>query len=185
MLTGKQHTQNQHICKPKIFAETAKMTVSAYIGLGSNMQNPVHQLTTALAELDRLPTTICVKAASFYLSPPMGPIEQPEYLNTVALLHTSLEVEELFSGLLALEARHGRNRNGIRWGPRPLDLDILLFANRQINTQRLAIPHPGLSLRAFVLYPLFEIDPDLSIPGLGPLRTLIARCPLAGLEKMQ
>lgn len=130
-----------------------------------------------------MPYSVRRAYSSLYKSPPMGPPDQPEYINAVAQLDTELSPEALLEALLALEKRHGRER-GEKWGPRSLDLDILLYGNEQIDNERLTIPHPGLPERAFVLYPLQEIDKDLTIPGQGPLRDLLARCPRGGLERL-
>lgn len=162
--------------------------VAAFVGLGSNLQQPRRQVSAALDELAGLPDTHLTAASGLYRSPPLtGPgvaADQPPYINAVAQLETRLAVEVLLDALQAIEAAHGRVRTGERWGPRTLDLDILLYAGRRIDTPRLQVPHPGLTERNFVLYPLAEIAPDLDIPGQGPLRALLARCPMQGLERL-
>jgi len=112
------------------------------------------------------------------------PADQPAYINAVARLETQLSVTALLDALQAIEAQHGRVRSGERWGPRTLDLDILLYGDAQIDTPRLRVPHPGLAERNFVLQPLAEIAPMLEIPGLGALRDLVMRCVVAGLERL-
>lgn len=161
------------------------MTVTAYIGLGSNLGDPPSRIRGALADLAGLPQTRLLQTSSLYRSLPLGPPDQPDYVNAVAALDTALAPEALLDALQALEAQHGRARDGQRWGPRTLDLDLLLYGDRQLTTPRLTMPHPGLPQRAFVLYPLAEIAPDLQVPGLGSVQALLAHCPRAGLELME
>jgi 2-amino-4-hydroxy-6-hydroxymethyldihydropteridine diphosphokinase len=159
--------------------------VSAFIGLGSNLDDPRRQVGRALEELAGLPETTLAAQSGLYRSAPMGPADQPAYINAVARLETRLAPEALLDALQAIEARHGRVRAGDRWGPRTLDLDILLYGDARIDSPRLRVPHPGLAARNFVLQPLAELAPDLDIPGLGPLRDLLARCPAAALERLR
>ncbi|MES9852528.1 MAG: 2-amino-4-hydroxy-6-hydroxymethyldihydropteridine diphosphokinase [Candidatus Thiodiazotropha sp. L084R] len=143
--------------------------VVAYVGLGSNLDNPKRQVETALAELAKLNDTYLERHSSLYRSKPVGPQDQPDFINAVARLSTTLEPEALLDALQALEQSHHRIR-GERWGPRSLDLDLLLYGNQVINTPRLKVPHPEIAKRSFVLLPLKEISPtDLSIPGVGAL----------------
>ncbi|WJW74903.1 2-amino-4-hydroxy-6-hydroxymethyldihydropteridine diphosphokinase [Thiohalobacter sp. IOR34] len=158
--------------------------VRAYLGLGSNLEQPHRQLRQALVALATLPESRLVRCSAFYRSPPMGPAGQPDYLNAVAALETRLPAEELLDRLQAIEAAQGRVRGGLRWGPRTLDLDLLLYGQERIDSPRLQVPHPGLAERAFVLYPLAEIAPDLQLPGLGPLAELLRACPRDGLERL-
>ncbi len=158
--------------------------VTVFVGLGSNLDNPRNQVMTALTELAALERTRMIAASSQYRSVPMGPADQPDYINAVAMLETRLEAEALLDGLQAIETGHRRVRGSERWGPRTLDLDLLLYGDERIDTPRLRVPHAGLAERNFVLYPLADIAPDLDIPGLGPLRELIARCPQSGLERL-
>lgn len=111
----------------------------------------------------------------------MGPQDQPDYINAVMAIETQLPPLELLDGLQAIEAAHGRVRQGERWGPRTLDLDLLVYGDREIQSERLTVPHPGISLRRFVLLPLHDIEPHLEIPGLGSLESLLAACPSDGL----
>ncbi len=149
----------------------------AYIGLGSNLQAPRRQLERALEALAALPRSQVLKASRFYRSPPLGPADQPDYLNAVALLETELAPLALLDRLQALENAQGRVRTR-RWGPRTLDLDLLLYDRRRIDHPRLQVPHPGIAERDFVLKPLAEIAPGLEVPGLGRVAALLAQCPL-------
>ncbi len=158
--------------------------VRAYIGLGSNLDDPLRQVRSALAELAALPESALVARSSLYRSAPMGPPEQPDYVNAVAVLDTRLEPLPLLEALQSLEAAHGRVRGPQRWGPRSLDLDLLLYGTQRLHDPRLSVPHPGLPERNFVLYPLSEVAPDLQVPGYGPLRDLLARCSAAGLRRL-
>ncbi|HEX7028325.1 MAG TPA: 2-amino-4-hydroxy-6-hydroxymethyldihydropteridine diphosphokinase [Gammaproteobacteria bacterium] len=157
----------------------------AFIGLGSNLQDPVQQLRRALTEMDALPDTRLLKVSSFYRSPPMegSAPGQPDYINAVAWLETALNPSKLLQALLQIEQRHGRTRSQ-HWGARTLDLDLLLYAQTRINEPELVVPHPGLHKRAFVLYPLYEIAPVIEIPGLGALQDLLAGCGAGQLEKL-
>ena len=158
---------------------------AAFIGLGSNLEDPVRQLRQALPEVAALPQTYLVKVSSFYRSSPMeGSVPgQPDYINAVALLKTTLGAHELLRALMQIEQRHGRIRLK-RWGPRTLDLDLLLYGQARIDEADLVVPHPGLHKRAFVLYPLYEIAPAIEIPGLGALQPLLAACDAGQLEKL-
>ena len=135
------------------------MTV-AYVGVGSNLEDPRTQVMTALDELDRLPDTRLVKKSSLYRSAPLGHAEQPDFVNAVAQIETRLPADRLLAELQALEARHGRARSFAN-APRTLDLDLLLFGNARIDTAVLQVPHPRMHERAFVLKPLLEISPQL------------------------
>ena len=150
--------------------------VLAYIGMGSNLQQPLDQLYRALAELNGFPRTSLQASSSFYTSSPMGPADQPDYINAVAALHTELAALDLLDQLQRIELAHGRQR-GLRWGPRTLDLDLLLYGDQVIQNERLSVPHPGIARRAFVLLPLAELAPELEVPGLGTVSDM-----LAGLE---
>ncbi len=138
---------------------------TAYIGIGSNLNEPIQQVELALIELQNLVDTSLVKRSTLYRSFPLGSANQPDYINAVAVLNTDLSTIELLNQLQAIENKQGRVRSGEKWGPRTLDLDILLYDNQQIETERLSIPHPGIYERAFVLYPLYECVPDLILPN--------------------
>ncbi len=150
--------------------------IRAYIGLGSNLNDPVQQVQAALAALSDLPETRCVRHSSLYRSAPLGQSDQPDYINAVAMLDTRLSARQLLTELQAMEHIHGRVRGAERWGPRPLDLDMLLYGDLQLESEELTVPHPRLAERSFVLYPLCEIAPDLEIPGLGGVQQLMAAC---------
>lgn len=156
----------------------------AYVGLGSNLDAPAEQVQTALTDLQSLPATQLLKKSSLYASPAMGPQDQPDYINAVALLDTALSAHDLLTALQAIEQQHGRQRKR-HWGERTLDLDILLYGQQMIEDERLSVPHPGLSQRAFVVYPLLEIAGDITIPGLGSLQAIAARCPRGTLQPVE
>ncbi|MFT4763945.1 MAG: 2-amino-4-hydroxy-6-hydroxymethyldihydropteridine diphosphokinase [Oleispira sp.] len=134
-----------------------------YIGLGANLDQPQQQLEQALIELARLPSTTLVSHSSLYHSKPVGPQDQPDYVNAVALLETQLAPLELLDVLQQLEQDHGRIRKR-HWGERTLDLDIILIDNKIIESERLTVPHPFAQQRSFVLIPLSEINPNLTFP---------------------
>ncbi len=160
------------------------MAALVYVALGSNLDGPAGQVRRAIAELGRAPSIHLRRVSRLYRSPPLGPAGQPDYINAVAEAETGLSPQALLAALQAMELAQGRVRTGGRWGPRPLDLDILLYADRRIHTPDLRIPHPRMAERAFVLYPLYEIAPGLEIPGCGPLRRLLHDCPPKGLEPL-
>jgi len=145
---------------------------TAYIGLGSNLENPAQQLRKALKELDRLPDTRLIKASSLYSSKPVGPQDQPDFVNAVAQLETNLEPLALLDQLQALEQAHRRVRER-HWGPRTLDLDLLLFNEQVISHPRLTVPHAHMHERGFVLLPLAEISPKLTLPGKGSITDIL------------
>ncbi len=159
--------------------------VSAYVGLGSNLQSPVEQISTALIELNDLPLSRVVRASSLYRSAPMvaeGDVAiQSDYINAVALIETTLTPQVLLQQLQQLEQQHQRRRER-RWGPRSLDLDLLLYGDEIIGSRDLVVPHPGLCERNFVLLPLFEIAPDLILPDNRVLVDLMALCSHVGIE---
>jgi 2-amino-4-hydroxy-6-hydroxymethyldihydropteridine diphosphokinase len=149
--------------------------VPAYVGLGSNLDDPERQVQDALRALPGLPGTRLMAMSRSLRNPALGPQPQPEFVNAVAGLLTRLPPVDLLDALLAIERRQGRDRrSGIRWGPRRIDLDLLVYGEVTMDTDRLTIPHPGIASRNFVLFPLLEIAPGLRIPGLGPVRRLAA-----------
>ncbi|BBP85519.1 2-amino-4-hydroxy-6-hydroxymethyldihydropteridine pyrophosphokinase [Pseudomonas sp. Pc102] len=154
-----------------------------YIGLGSNLAEPAAQLASALQAMAALPRTRLAAVSSLYASDPLGPPGQPRYANAVAALDSELAPLELLDGLQAIELAQGRVRKDERWGPRTLDLDILLFGEHAIDLPRLQVPHYHMHARAFVLYPLAEIAGDhLRLPDGRALRALLDACPFEGLE---
>ncbi len=155
----------------------------AYIGLGSNLAQPLAQVQTALNELATIPLTQLRAQSALYRSRAIGPGEQPDYINAVALLETQLEPLALLDALQAIEQTHQRVRIE-HWGPRTLDLDVLLIDSQVIVSERLTVPHPYLTQRNFVLYPLADITPSLQLPCGTALTQLLAECPLDGLERL-
>lgn len=154
-----------------------------YIGMGSNLAAPTHQLRSAADALAQLPETEWVGVSSFYQSDSLLP-GQPRYTNAVAALDSRLPPLALLDALQAIENSQGRKRNE-RWGPRTLDLDILLFGDRLIDEPRLKVPHYHMHARAFVLYPLAELAPEnLQLADGRTLRELLAACPFVGLERL-
>jgi len=155
-----------------------------YLGLGSNLAEPLAQLGAALQAIGELPQSQLVAVSSFYSSDPLGPPDQPRYLNAVAALDTSLAPLALLDALQAIEQEQGRQRKAERWGPRTLDLDILAFGDRLIDEPRLRVPHYHMHARPFVLYPLAEIAPGLRLADGRTLDELLAACPFSGLERL-
>jgi len=137
----------------------------AYIGLGSNLSEPIEQVKNAIKAIRKITQSSILSVSSLYLSKPMGPQDQDNYINAVLSLETSLSPIELLDALQAIENEFGRVRKENRWGARILDLDILLFGNQVINSERLVIPHYGMTEREFVLIPLAEISPLLQLPN--------------------
>ena len=172
---------------PHLPLKTENTTV--YIGLGSNLNNPLAQVQRALQALANLPETRLLKHSAVYRSVPLTlpdeePSSQPDYFNAVAVLETRLPPLALLAELQRLEIQQGRIRNGKRWAPRPLDLDILLYGQNQSADPKLSLPHPGLAERPFVLYPLYECAADLILPDGRPLRQLLWwHCPPAGIQR--
>ena len=144
----------------------------AYVGLGSNLQMPARQLDEAFDLLAEIPGTRVILRSSLYRSAAFGGIEQPDFVNAVAALLTTLGPPDFLAALLEIEKRQGRDRDGERWGPRVLDLDLLVYDGQVIDRPGLTVPHPGIAERNFVLLPLGEIAPDLVIPGLGRVANL-------------
>jgi 2-amino-4-hydroxy-6-hydroxymethyldihydropteridine diphosphokinase len=155
--------------------------MSSYIGIGSNQKEPIKQAQQAIETLKLLPKSELIKCSSFYCSVPMGPQDQPDYINAVAKIETQLSAIELLNALQAIELSQGRVRKNNRWGPRTLDLDIILYDNQQINSERLVVPHYGMHEREFVLYPLLEISPNLTLPNGTHLSHFIEICDKNGL----
>lgn len=157
--------------------------VRAYVGLGSNLDDPERQLRRALEALAQLPQTRLAGCSRFYRSAPLGPQDQPDYINAVAALETTLEAEALLDALQAIESAQGRVRLR-RWGPRTLDLDLLLYGDAVLATPRLTVPHPGLAERNFVLYPLADLAPEMVLPDGRALTDLLKQCDATGLEAL-
>ena len=156
----------------------------AYVGIGSNLRDPAAQVRTAFAELSALPETLLLLRSSLYGSRPMGPVDQPDFCNAVAGLLTALDAPALHAALRDVERRMGREPARERWGPRVIDLDLLVYAAERGTEPELTLPHPGIAARNFVLQPLCEIAPDLLVPGLGRVAALAAAVPGDGLWKL-
>jgi 2-amino-4-hydroxy-6-hydroxymethyldihydropteridine diphosphokinase len=156
----------------------------AYVGLGSNLDGPAGQVRRALSALAQIPATRLVRYSSLYGSRPMGPVAQPDFVNAVAGLLTQLEVVDFFERLRALERQLGRAPPRERWGPRRIDLDLLVFAQLRLDEAGLQLPHPGIVERNFVLYPLAEVAPELPVPGCGRVAELLARVNSEGLWRL-
>ncbi len=157
------------------------MMSEVFVAIGSNLADPLGQARRAVSALAALPETELQQASSFYSSRPMGPADQPDYVNAVARLATRLAPLALLDQLQRIELEQGRVRKDERWGPRTLDLDLLLYGDRVIKHERLIVPHYGMQEREFVLLPLAEIAPALVLPCGTPLAQLVARCPRNGL----
>ncbi len=159
--------------------------IEVYIGLGSNLENPAEKIQQARLFIAGHANMSELKFSSLYSSPPMGPKDQPDYVNAVMSIQTALSAIDLLRVLQGIENDFGRDRDVIRWGARTLDLDILLYGDQQIDLPELKVPHIGLAERAFVLYPLQEIaNENLFVPGKGSINDLVVQCPLDGLEKL-
>ena len=156
----------------------------AYVGLGSNLDDPRLQIRRALAALEGLPHTRLERYSSMYGSRPLGPAAQPDFVNAVAGLLTQLPATAFFGALRALEAALGREPPRVRWGPRRIDLDLLLFDAERLDSAELTLPHPGIVQRNFVLYPLLEVAPELNVPGRGSVAELAARVDSAGIWRL-
>lgn len=160
------------------------LLVTAYLGLGSNLDDPAAQVARAIDALAALSGSSLRAVSSFYRNPPMGPKDQPDYVNAVVALETSLAPRALLDAMQAIERSQGRDRSGQRWGPRTIDLDLLVYGDRLVAEDHLTVPHAGLAERAFVLVPLAEIAPLLSIPGQPALTTLLAAVDCASVVPM-
>ena len=156
----------------------------AYIGVGSNLACPVEQVRDARKALNELPKTRLLAFSPLYRNPALGPGEQPDYVNAVAAIETELTPHELLDALQIIEANQGRLRRCFRWEPRTLDLDVLVYGDRAIHDRRLTVPHPHMGERAFVLKPLLDVDPDLDVPGLGPVAALLSAVSQASLQRV-
>jgi 2-amino-4-hydroxy-6-hydroxymethyldihydropteridine diphosphokinase len=160
------------------------MSDKAYIGLGSNLAAPAQQLKSALQALHQHEQISLQSCSHLYQSAPMGPKDQPDYVNAVCCLTTSLAPLALLDVLQGIEQDHGRERKGEKWGPRTLDLDMLTFNDLRLNSERLTLPHYGMAHREFVLVPLFEIAPDLVMQDGKSLASWVSKCSLNGLKRI-
>jgi 2-amino-4-hydroxy-6-hydroxymethyldihydropteridine diphosphokinase len=156
----------------------------AYVGVGSNLEDPRAQVVNAMSRLAQLPLTRVELTSPLYRSRPLGPIAQPDFVNAVAGLLTQLEAEALLAELRGLEGALGRPAAHERWGPRVIDLDLLSYGRERRSAPALTLPHPGIPERNFVLYPLADIAPDLDLPGLGRVAGLAGRVGAEGLARL-
>ncbi|WP_312687354.1 2-amino-4-hydroxy-6-hydroxymethyldihydropteridine diphosphokinase [Kosakonia sp.] len=147
----------------------------AYIALGSNLASPLDQVNAAIVAIGEIPQSHIVAVSSLYRTPPLGPPDQPDYLNAAVALETELAPEALLDHTQRIELQQGRVRKAERWGPRTLDLDIMLFGELSLNTARLTVPHYDMKNRGFMLWPLFEIAPDLHFPDGASLQAILTQ----------
>ncbi|WP_213715199.1 2-amino-4-hydroxy-6-hydroxymethyldihydropteridine diphosphokinase [Cedecea lapagei] len=155
----------------------------AYIALGSNQASPLEQVSSALDALAAIPQSRMVASSSFYRTPPLGPQDQPDYLNAAVILDTDLSAEALLDHTQRIELEHGRMRKAERWGPRTLDLDLMLFGDEVMHTERLTVPHYDMKNRAFMLVPLLEIAPECRFPDGQSVATILASLSLEGITR--
>ena len=158
------------------------MTV-AYVGIGSNLDQPKSHVSLAFEDLARIPGTDVVKRSSLYRTAPVGHADQPDFVNAVAQIETSLPASRLLAELKEIEARHGRRRS-YKNAPRTLDLDLLLYGEVTMSLAHLTLPHPRMHERAFVLKPLYEVAPHASIPGVGSVQECMERTKAQDAERM-
>lgn len=156
--------------------------VTCFVGIGSNLNEPSRRIAESITALDNISAVALERVSSLYQTDPMGPADQPVYLNAVAQLSTSLAPLALLDTLQGVENEQGRVRTNERWTARTLDLDLLLYGDQQIDHERLTVPHPGMTVRSFVLVPLLEIAPDINIPGKGPAADYRATCEDFGIQ---
>ncbi|MDN2668138.1 2-amino-4-hydroxy-6-hydroxymethyldihydropteridine diphosphokinase [Vibrio sp. 14N.309.X.WAT.E.F5] len=159
--------------------------ITAYIAVGSNLADPVNQANLAIETLKSLPRSTFIATSKLYSSTPMGPQNQPDYINAVVAIQTELTPIELLDCTQKIELEQGRVRKDERWGPRTLDLDIVLYGNEVIDSERLTVPHYGMKEREFVLYPLAEIAPSLQLPDGTELNELLKVVDQNGLNVWQ
>ncbi|HZM48076.1 MAG TPA: 2-amino-4-hydroxy-6-hydroxymethyldihydropteridine diphosphokinase [Burkholderiales bacterium] len=157
--------------------------VTAFVALGSNLDDPVAQIRSGLSSVAALPQTRLARTSSLYRNPPVGFLDQPEFVNAVAMIETALAPHELLERLLGIERAHGRART-VPNGPRTLDLDLALYGDRTIREPDLIVPHPRLAERAFVLVPILEIAPDAVVPGVGRVADLVKTVDTSGMVRL-
>ena len=143
-----------------------------YIGLGSNIEQPYLQIKNAIIALGKLPAITVIRDSGYFKSKPMGPEDQPDYVNAVVEIETSMDAAELLKHCQLIEKQQGRIKSR-HWGERTIDLDILLYADQQIQTRELCVPHPGICQRDFVFMPLLKLNPDIKVPGTGLLNDIV------------
>ena len=156
-----------------------------YIGIGSNLNNPIHQLNIAIEYLSKIDFSHNMKIASFYESPPMGPSDQNNYINTAIMFSSSESPEDILITLKDIESSMGRKKNTIRWSERTIDLDIILLGDLVYESDSLTIPHMHAHERAFVLFPLLDLNPDIFIPKKGFAKDLVKDCLYRNIKKIE
>lgn len=156
----------------------------AYIGVGSNLEDPQAQVTRGVEALSALPGVRLIALSKLYRTAPVGPQDQPHFVNAVAGALTTLDASTLLAELKALEKKLGRTQPVVRWGPRVIDFDLLVLGGERAATDALTLPHPGIAQRAFVLRPLMDVAPDLDVPGVGRVRALAARVDMSGAQPL-
>ena len=163
----------------------SRQRVKVFIGIGSNLDNPIEHVLLALNDIEKIADTQLLNQSSLYRSAPIGPPDQPHYINAVAVVQTQLTAIQLLMELQTIENKHGRKRTDIRWQARTLDLDLLIYGESIINEQSLKVPHPQISKRNFVLYPLHELEPSLTIPTQGQVSKLLQQCDQGDIIKLE
>lgn len=156
----------------------------AYVGIGSNLDDPENQVKRGLDALKDTPQTKLIARSKLYRSPPLGPQDQPEFVNAVAGLLTQLDAQSLLIELKSLERKLGRAEPAVRWGARIIDFDLLVFASERIDSETLRVPHPGIAKRAFVIAPLMDIAPSLDVPGVGRVEALESRIDMTSVRAL-
>jgi 2-amino-4-hydroxy-6-hydroxymethyldihydropteridine diphosphokinase len=156
-----------------------------YVGIGSNLEHPVLQIQRACTALAGLPATSVVRVSPLYGSVPFGPVQQPNYVNAVAALLTQLDLQSFFKAMRTLEGELGRLPPRVRWGARIIDLDLLAYAQQSVQTNDLTVPHPGIVQRNWVLYPLRDVAPELTVPGCGRAAELADRIGGDGIWRLE
>ena len=159
--------------------------MKSWLGLGSNLDQPVAQLRNALIRLEKAAGIEVLRRSSFYRTPPWGDAQQGDFINAVVQIDTGLEPLPLLRVLQSIEDGMGRQRSPRRWGPRLIDIDLLLYADQTFRTPELVLPHPRMWERAFVLLPIFELDEMLEIPGYGTVRTLLGELDISGISRLE
>lgn len=166
-----------------------KTPATVFIGLGANLGNPEQQIKVAVEQLQQIDGLSGLRLSPLYESEPMGEVAQERFINAVAEIQCNLQPLELLDALQLIEKQLGRtlaSEDGyVRWGPRPIDLDILLYSDLQLSTERLTIPHSGIADRSFVLLPLLDLAPKLFIPGHGSIESCVKTCESFGIRRLQ
>lgn len=168
----------------RLASSSESASIRVHVALGSNLGDRRQQLQSALLAMSRLPGVSALHCSSVYETEPMGPADQPDYLNAVCGFDYTGDARQLLGQLQLIEREAGRQPGGRRWGERALDLDIVLFGQQRIDEADLKIPHVGAAERSFVLWPLHELDSRLQIPGMGAVSELCTQCPEFGIRKL-